>query len=84
MSDTTTSPLPSFLRLMISSVARHAITGIGTVLVAHGLFVTSTQQSEFQDLALAAVLWGAGLWWSGMQKKATIDPQPAAAEEPPH
>lgn len=84
MTDATTSPLPSFLRMMIASGARHALAALAGALAAHGLFVTATQQSEFQDLGLAAVIWAAGLWWSGMQKKATINPQPQAAEEPPH
>lgn len=84
MTDTTTSPLPSFLRMMIASVARHAITGLGAALAAHGLFTTQTQQGEFADLGLAVVLWGAGLWWSGIQKKAVVSPQPNPAEDPPH
>lgn len=82
MSDT--SAPPTFLRMMVSSVARHVLTGVAGMLVAHGVLTTQTQAAEFQDVAIAAVLWGLGVWWSGMQKKATIDPQPAAAEEPPH
>ena len=66
-----TKPLPGFLSSMVASVARHGLTSAASALATFGV-IQASQSSEFIDLGLSVVLWGAGLWWSAIQKKNVV------------
>lgn len=84
MTDATTSPLPGFLTSIVASVARHGLTTAAGALVSFGVF-KATQTSEFIDLGVSVALWGAAMWWSGLQKKNAIAAaSPSDPNEAPH
>lgn len=68
---TPVSPLPGFLSSMVASVARHGLTTAAGALVSFGVF-RATQTSEFVDLGVSVVLWGAAMVWSSIQKKNAV------------
>ena len=67
------NPLPSFLQMMVASMARHVLTGIaGGLAVSAGL--SASQQSELIQGGAAVVVFLAGVGWSLLQKKSVADP----------
>lgn len=48
--------LPSFVKTMAESAARHAVSAAAAALATHGFMLTATQQARLDELAIAGVL----------------------------
>jgi hypothetical protein len=70
---TPASPLPGLVSWVIASAARHALTGLGGVLVTAGA-IQPVQQDQFVVMATGIAVWLAGLAWSAAEKKALTSP----------
>lgn len=63
------NPLPGLLQSVIAGIARHFLTTIaGGLATWAGL--SQSQEAQFITGGAAVIVWGAGVGWSVMQKKA--------------
>lgn len=82
MTDAAASAPPSLLKAIVAGIARHAMTAIAGMMLAHGMIATD-QQAQVVSIGASIAVWGLGVWWSAQQKTQTL-PQPPAADDPPH
>jgi len=66
--------IPELLQSIIGSVFRHALTGVGTYLIAHEWI----SADDWTKLVAGLILAASGLLWSWYQKWQAAKAKPAA------